>query len=382
MHTADKRLHQEDIVYRTLLILCAIAIHAIEFFLPRIPFFPWLKPGLSNVITVLWIIKFGMIDALLLVLLRVWIAGFYFGFSFITLTLSCSGGLAATLAMGILWKIAGEKKLIGTIGISIIGAFVHNVTQLSVVHLLLAHSVVLFYQIPAVCLASLGFGTIVGLLVPYIDSVVNSIYPTLPDTLTIPRSSRQFKRFDIFSSTCVLGTCVALLFLNNLLALAVFATILTVLVFFILRTPLKTLTYPVRRFWIIFLGVALIYLFFTPGTSYTHFPMLTHEGVLFTSRQWLRIWCWLQLSLTLHFFNFHHITFSVLSRIFRAHHSTLYAGILALEYFPHTLQTIKDTIRISPKKLFFHPATYITDTLRSGFISVAQIMKQSKETTV
>jgi hypothetical protein len=287
--------------------------------------------------------------------------------------------MAATLAMGILWKIAGKRKRIGTVGISIVGAFVHNVTQLGVVHLLLAQSIVLFYQIPAVCLASLGFGTIVGLLVPYIDSVVNSIYPTLPDTLTIPMSSRQFKRSDIFFSTCVLGTCVALLFLNNLLALAVFAAILTVLVFFILRTPLKTLTYPVRRFWIIFIGVALIYLFFTPGTSFTPIPFLTYEGVSFTTRQWLRIWCWLQLSLTLHFFNFHHITFSLLSRIFRTHHATLYAGILALEYFPHTLQTVKNSVKLPLKKLFFHPVTCITDTLKSGFISVAQIMKQGEE---
>ena len=91
--------------------------------MPRIPFLPWLKPGLANCITVVWIIRFGVKDAILFTLLRSWISGFYFGFSLLTLSLSLSGGIVATAAMGMAWNVLGKRGLLGTIGLSITGHF-------------------------------------------------------------------------------------------------------------------------------------------------------------------------------------------------------------------------------------------------------------------
>jgi heptaprenyl diphosphate synthase len=99
MVSQDKQNDQNDIPVKTLWLLISISLSAIEILLPRIPLLPWLKPGLANIITILWIVRFGAKDAILYSLLRSWITGFYFGFSFTTLILSIGGGILSTSVM-------------------------------------------------------------------------------------------------------------------------------------------------------------------------------------------------------------------------------------------------------------------------------------------
>src|SRR5512133_1070105 len=105
MGLRDNSIEMRETVEKTLWILIALSLSAIEMLLPRIPFLPWLKPGLANCITLLWIIRYGTIDAVLFSFLRTWIISFYFGFSFITFMLSTGGGIIATLTMGVCFKI-------------------------------------------------------------------------------------------------------------------------------------------------------------------------------------------------------------------------------------------------------------------------------------
>ena len=121
MQSPDKT-RRTDGQHKAIWILLAVAISAAESFFPRIPLFPWLKPGLANCVTLIWIIEFGAVDALLFFFIRTWIVGFYFGFSFLTIMVSLSGGVIATIAMGICWNVAGKRGVLGAIGISIIGA--------------------------------------------------------------------------------------------------------------------------------------------------------------------------------------------------------------------------------------------------------------------
>jgi heptaprenyl diphosphate synthase len=367
----DNAAAQRSAALKSFLLLTAIAIHAAEFFIPRIPFFPWLKPGLANTVTVLWIVRFGMADALLATLLRIWIAAFYFGFSFITLSLSCSGAIAATLLMGSLWRLGGSRGVFGTVGISVCGALAHNCVQLLVVHLLLARSVALFYQLPVICAASLAFGSLVGILVPHLDTLLHTASPRTVIAASVANGKeRTFYRNDVLGSVGVLLACVALLAFSQIAVLAGLAGAATVLVWLLQRSPLYTTFYPLRRFWILFAGIACIHLCFTPGTRVFAAGAITREGIHLTLQQWFRIWSWLQLSLILRRFNFHRITFSLLSKAFRGHRATLYAGLLALEYFPHAVAAVKNTIRIHPKKLFFHPVTCGRDVLRSGVTAI------------
>ena len=152
------------VILKTTLLLVAITINALEFFVPRIPFLPWLKPGLANCVTLVWIIRFGGRDALLFSFLRIWLVGFYFGFSFITLSLALSGGIMATCAMGVVWHLLGRRRIIGTVGTAIVGAIFHNMGQIIAVFFLLAYNVYLFYQVPFMIIASLLFGGLVGVL--------------------------------------------------------------------------------------------------------------------------------------------------------------------------------------------------------------------------
>ena len=166
MLSIDYHTPRGTIVYKTTLILLAVAINAFEFFIPRIPFFPWLKPGFANCVTIIWIVEFGIVDALLFSLLRIWITGFFFGFSFYTISLSLSGGIGSTLVMGTAWTIAGKRGWLGTIGTGIIGALVHNLTQIIVIYFLLAKNAHLFYQIPLMLAAAIIFGSLTGGIAP------------------------------------------------------------------------------------------------------------------------------------------------------------------------------------------------------------------------
>lgn len=169
-----------EIVSKTAWILFAIAINALEFFIPRIPFFPWLKPGIANCVTIAWLIEFGAADALLFTLLRVWITGFYFGFSFLTISLSFSGGVCSTLAMAAAWSIAGKRGWLGTMGVGIIGALFHNVSQITVIYFLFAKNTHLFYQAPLMLAASIVFGTVTGGVAPTLLKFLRDAAPALP----------------------------------------------------------------------------------------------------------------------------------------------------------------------------------------------------------
>jgi heptaprenyl diphosphate synthase len=105
----------------------ALALHGFEGLLPT-PI-PWLRLGLANIITLTALILYGIRVAITITLIRVILSsmftGTFLGPAFI---LSLGGGVTSTLAMGIVLSIS--PRLFSTIGLSLIGALVHNITQL------------------------------------------------------------------------------------------------------------------------------------------------------------------------------------------------------------------------------------------------------------
>ncbi len=111
----------------------ALALHGFESLLPT-PI-PWLKLGLTNIITVVALILYGFRTALLVTLLRVVLASIFIGtFLGPAFILSAGGGIASVIAMGLSIKLF--KNLFGTVGISLIGALFHNIAQLSMAYFL------------------------------------------------------------------------------------------------------------------------------------------------------------------------------------------------------------------------------------------------------
>lgn len=111
----------------------ALALHGFESLLPT-PI-PWLKLGLTNIITLVALILYGFRTALLVTLIRVVLSSIFIGtFLGPAFILSAGGGMASVIAMGLSIKLF--KNLFGTVGISLIGALFHNLTQLSLAYFL------------------------------------------------------------------------------------------------------------------------------------------------------------------------------------------------------------------------------------------------------
>jgi len=346
---------------KTVWILLAIALNALELFLPRIPFLPWLKPGLANCITVVWIIRFGVKDAILFTLLRSWISGFYFGFSLLTLALSLSGGIIATVAMGIAWKVLGKKGMLGTVGLSITGAFFHNSAQLVVVYFLLTHNSSVFYQLPFMGAASIAFGTFAGLIVPQVWNVLNRLeLPEVNRNLSDCQNRSTVK--NTLQCSAVLLFCFSLFAISDIVIMLIVAVIFTGMISIIGRSW-KMISYPLK-FWPLFLFILSMYLFFSYGKKIPIFSFLTYEGLTIAVLQILRVWIWIEAGFLLTRFRFHATFFSALGILFRNQQATLVAGILALESFPDLLSFAKSKESISGLNFLRAPSEAITGYLK------------------
>jgi heptaprenyl diphosphate synthase len=111
----------------------AIGLHGFESLLPT-PI-PWLKLGLANIISLITLLLYGMRPAIMVTLIRVVVVsiftGTFLGPAFI---LSLAGGLISTFAMGSVLFLS--PRLFSVVGISLIGAFFHNITQLFLAYFL------------------------------------------------------------------------------------------------------------------------------------------------------------------------------------------------------------------------------------------------------
>ncbi len=334
--------NQSEVFTKTTWLLISIALSAFEMLLPRIPVLPWLKPGLGNIITILWIIKFGAKDALLYSFLRSWITSFYFGFSFTSFALSLGGGIFSTAIMGILWQILGKPKIIGMMGLGMLGAFAHNIGQLSIIYFLLAHNTFVFYQIPFMCGASLVFGSLVGTFAfIFRKSLLRSATSTDVQIVQKRIKSLQISLYSCIPAIIVFMICVSLIFIDSIILLSGILLVITIIVQFIKGFSIKNILFPLR-FWMLFLFIGIIYLFFSYGIKIGNLPFITCEGVHETAIQFCRLWIWIESGILLSYFNFHVFLFHTLRIIFPSHSSTLSAGLVTMDLFPEIIQLTKN----------------------------------------
>jgi heptaprenyl diphosphate synthase len=140
----------------------ALGMHGFESLLPS-PI-PWLKIGLANIITLITLILYGLQSAMIVTLIRVTLAslitGTFLGPAFM---LSFSGGVASTLAMGAVFSFS--PRLFSTIGLSVIGALFHNITQLCLAYFLFVQRLEAILIItPVIVLIGTITGTANGLI--------------------------------------------------------------------------------------------------------------------------------------------------------------------------------------------------------------------------
>ena len=130
---------------------------------------PWVRIGLANLATLLALVLWGFWEALAVLLLRVLLGSMFTGtilspvFPF-----ALVGGLAGVLTMG-----AARRFLcppLSVVGVSILGALAHNISQLVLAHELYIHRGELFLLLPPILLGALLTGCIIGLIVALVTA--------------------------------------------------------------------------------------------------------------------------------------------------------------------------------------------------------------------
>jgi heptaprenyl diphosphate synthase len=166
----NKRLYDNSriktIIEISLMVSLGIILQIIEAPLPR-PL-PWAKIGLANVITLISLLTFSLREAVFISIIRITLVSILLGSIFNPgFFLSLSGGLMSTFVMGLVLFVF--PKRFSLIGVSLIGALVHNLTQLSVAYMLFYKQLNIsfnnvLYFLPLMLIWSLPTGFIVGYL--------------------------------------------------------------------------------------------------------------------------------------------------------------------------------------------------------------------------
>lgn len=146
----------------SLLISLALVLHLFESFLPLNWIVPGAKLGLTNIVSLLAISLFSFSAAFQVVIFRILLASMLAGtFMTINFYLSFSGGVLSFLLMYFAYYFFKEQ--LSLIGISIIGAFFHNLAQIITAYFIIANTGI-FYYLPFLMILALPTGFGVGLV--------------------------------------------------------------------------------------------------------------------------------------------------------------------------------------------------------------------------
>lgn len=141
-----------------LFVTLSLAIYGIESAIPPLVPIPGIKPGLSNIITLILLCRFSAKDTALVVCTRVLLSAMLFG-QFISLIYSISGAAFSFAAMLALCRFCKKHFLI-LMGIT--GGICHNLGQLLAAYLITRVPGILLY-LPFLILAGMIAGCFTGL---------------------------------------------------------------------------------------------------------------------------------------------------------------------------------------------------------------------------
>lgn len=156
--------------YLGLLMAMALILSYVENLISFQPGIPGMKMGLANLAVLVCLYLFGWRDAVFLTLTKAVVSGFLFG-SLFTVVYSLAGAAISALAMGLLKK----SNLFHIPVVSAVGGVMHNMGQL-LVAVFVVENYSVFYYMPALILAGLLTGIVIGivavLVLPYIQKIV------------------------------------------------------------------------------------------------------------------------------------------------------------------------------------------------------------------
>ena len=157
----------EMVARGALLSSLALLFSYVEAMIPFVPQIPGIKLGLANIVVIIALYRYSARTALVVNLVRIFLAGFLFSGVF-GILYSAAGALLSLLVMTLLKK-SGRFHLVS---ISMAGGVFHNVGQLIVASLLVGTSGILSY-LPVLWFVGMGMGSLVGVL----DSLILTRLP-------------------------------------------------------------------------------------------------------------------------------------------------------------------------------------------------------------
>lgn len=151
-----------------ILLALGVALWVLEALLPPLLPLPGAKLGLSNIVVLFTMLLLGLREGVYLAILRS-LLGSLIGGTFLSVGffLSFGGAVASALAMALGLRLF--RRTFSLIGISIIGAVVHNVTQLLLVYYLFIRQPGVLYYLPFLLWAGLASGVVTGAILVYLE---------------------------------------------------------------------------------------------------------------------------------------------------------------------------------------------------------------------
>ncbi len=140
-----------------LMVAAAFVLSYIESLLPLDIGLPGAKVGLSNIVVIFCLFKYGPAFAFKIAMVRIVLCGFTFG-SLSGMMYSFAGGILSFVVMLALKK----TKKFSIYGISAAGGAAHNIGQLIVAALVVRTKALVFY-LPFLMIAGAAAGTAIGL---------------------------------------------------------------------------------------------------------------------------------------------------------------------------------------------------------------------------
>ena len=149
-----------------LLSALSLAIYALESMLPPLLPIPGIKPGLSNIIVLYTLKRFGKKEAGLVLLVRILLSGLLFGNAVSVIYSLLGGVLALFIEMITDWLLKGRYLFIT----GAFGGLFHNAGQLLAALIIMRSAAVLAYS-PYLALSGIVTGLFTGLCAHYLMKI-------------------------------------------------------------------------------------------------------------------------------------------------------------------------------------------------------------------
>ncbi len=148
--------------YYGVLLSLAIICGYIEMLIPFDFGIPGIKLGLANIVAVWLLYKNRFLPAFTVNIARILLVFLLFG-NAMSLVYALSGGILAVIMMAVIKRL----KCFSPVGVSIAGAFFHNVGQLLSASFVIGSKAVIYY-LPFLTLSAVATGLLIGLLASYL----------------------------------------------------------------------------------------------------------------------------------------------------------------------------------------------------------------------